>query len=90
MEIVDGAIFDIVKQTERVMLNLTAVLKAAGCDWRHVVKTTVYLQDMVDFPKMNDVYAKHLGESRPARSTVQVAGLPRGVRVEIDCIARVP
>jgi 2-iminobutanoate/2-iminopropanoate deaminase len=81
---------DVVAQSERVMQNLTAVLKAAGTDWQHVVRTTVYLQDMADFPKMNEVYARHLGDSRPARSTVQVAGLPRGALVEIDCIARIP
>jgi 2-iminobutanoate/2-iminopropanoate deaminase len=81
---------DVVAQADRVMRNLTAVLAAAGSDWRHVVKTTVYLQDMADFPRLNDVYARHVGESRPARSTVQVAGLPRGVLVEIDCIARIP
>jgi 2-iminobutanoate/2-iminopropanoate deaminase len=81
---------DVVAQTDRVMRNLTAVLSAAGTDWRHVVKTTVYLQDMADFPKLNEVYGRYLGESRPARSTVQVAGLPRGVLVEIDCIARIP
>lgn len=87
MQIVEG---DIVVQTEQVMKNLTAVLKEAGADWSHVVRTTVYLMDMADFPKMNEVYAKHLGDARPARSTVQVAGLPRGARVEIDCIARIP
>jgi len=87
MQIVPG---DVVAQTERVMTNLTAVLRAAGTDWGHAVKTTVYLQDMADFPRINEVYARHLGDTRPARSTVQVAGLPRGVLVEIDCIARIP
>ena len=86
-EIVHG---DVAAQTDRVMRNLAGVLLAAGTEWRHVVKTTVYLQDMAHFPMMNDVYARHLGESRPARSTVQAAGLPRGVLVEIDCIARIP
>lgn len=86
-EIVAG---DIVAQTERVMQNLTNVLRAAGLAWGHVVKTTVYLTDMGQFARMNDVYAKHLGDARPARSTVQVSGLPRGVLVEVDCIARVP
>jgi 2-iminobutanoate/2-iminopropanoate deaminase len=81
---------DVAAQTERVMRNLAGVLRAAGTDWRHVVKTTVYLHDMAHFPLMNEVYARHLGESRPARSTVQAAGLPRGVLVEIDCIARIP
>lgn len=87
MEVVPG---DVVAQTEQVMRNLTAILKAAGTEWWHVVKTTVYLQDMADFPRMNEVYARHMGEARPARSTVQVAALPRGVMVEIDCVARVP
>jgi 2-iminobutanoate/2-iminopropanoate deaminase len=87
MEIVGG---DVAAQAERVMTNLTAVLTAAGTAWSNVVKTTVYLQDMAHFPLMNEVYARHLGGARPARSTVQVAGLPRGVLVEIDCIARIP
>ena len=87
MEIVPG---DIILQTERIMQNLAAVLREAATDWRHVVKTTVYLQDMAHFPQMNEVYARHLGDARPARSTVQVAGLPRGVLVEIDLIARIP
>ena len=81
---------DVSAQADRVMKNLSAVLKAAGTDWRHVVKTTVYLKDMADFPKLNDVYAKHVGDARPARSTVAVAGLPRNVLVEIDCVARIP
>ncbi|HKS07508.1 MAG TPA: RidA family protein [Gemmatimonadaceae bacterium] len=81
---------DVSAQADRVMKNLTAVLKAAGTDWRHVVKTTVYLKDMADFPKLNDVYAQHVGDARPARSTVAVAGLPRNVLVEIDCVARIP
>src|SRR6185295_13320369 len=75
MQVVAG---DVILQTERVMQNLAAVLREAGTDWRHVVKTTVYLQDMAHFPQMNEVYARHLGDGRPARSTVQVAGLPRG------------
>ncbi|MGQ0767522.1 MAG: RidA family protein [Gemmatimonadota bacterium] len=81
---------DVVAQTERVLANLSAVLGAAGCAWQDVVRTTVYLQDMADFPRVNEVYAQSLGSARPARSTVQVAGLPRGVLVEIDAIARVP
>ena len=85
-EIVAG---DGVAQTERVMTNLTAVLAQAGAAWDRVVKTTVYLQDMADFPRVNEVYARHLGAARPARSTVQVAGLPRGVLVEIDAIVAV-
>ena len=81
---------DVKAQTERVLANLTAVLAAAGASWRHVVKTTVFLHDMNDFPTVNDVYARALGDARPARSTVQVAGLPRGVLVEIDAIAELP
>jgi 2-iminobutanoate/2-iminopropanoate deaminase len=78
---------DVVSQAERVMTNLEGVLAAAGVTWSDVVKTTVYLHDMNDFPRVNEVYARALGSARPARSTVQVAGLPRGVLVEIDAIA---
>ena len=83
-QVVEG---DIVSQTRRVMDNLQAVLAAAGASWKDVVKTTVFLQDMADFPRMNEVYSAAMGEARPARSTVQVAGLPRGVRVEIELVA---
>ena len=85
-QIIDG---DVVAQAEQVMKNLTAVLTEAGTSWDRVVKTTVYLQDMADFPKVNEVYGRVIGSARPARSTVQVAGLPRGVLVEIDAVARV-
>jgi 2-iminobutanoate/2-iminopropanoate deaminase len=81
---------DVKAQTERVLSNLAAVLAATGCSWRHVVKTTVFLQDMGDFPAVNEIYTRVLGDARPARSTVQVAGLPRGVLVEIDAIAEIP
>ena len=81
---------DVVAQAERVLANLHGVLAAAGCGWGDVVKTTVYLHDMADFPRVNEVYAKALGDARPARSTVQVSALPRAVLVEIDAIARVP
>jgi 2-iminobutanoate/2-iminopropanoate deaminase len=74
-------------ETEQVLKNLSAVLQEARLTLREVVKTTVYLADMAEFPKMNAVYARYFGESPPARSTVQAAGLPRGVRVEIDLIA---
>ncbi|MDQ3516313.1 MAG: RidA family protein [Gemmatimonadota bacterium] len=84
-QIVDGGVQE---QAERVMANLTAVLKEAGTDWSSVVKTTVYLHDMADFPAMNEVYGKWLGDARPARSTVQAAALPRGVLVEIDVVAK--
>ena len=83
-QIVQG---DVTAQTERVMRNLAAVLENAGASWADVVKTTVYLQDMADFPRVNEVYGRVMGDARPARSTVQVAGLPRGVLVEIDAVA---
>jgi 2-iminobutanoate/2-iminopropanoate deaminase len=69
------------------MLNVKAVLAEAGFSLGNVVKTTVFLQDMGDFAAMNEVYARHFGTHRPARSTVGVGGLPRGVRVEIEVIA---
>jgi 2-iminobutanoate/2-iminopropanoate deaminase len=81
---------DVTAQTARVLTNLASVLGAAGCSWRDVVKTTVFLSDMNDFPAVNEMYGKMLGDARPARSTVQVAGLPRGVLVEIDAIAVIP
>ncbi|HEY2375177.1 MAG TPA: RidA family protein [Gemmatimonadaceae bacterium] len=81
---------DVVAQAERVLTNLKAILDAAGASWSDVVKTTVYLHDMNDFPRVNEVYARALGTARPARSTVQVAGLPRAVLVEIDAIAALP
>ena len=83
-QIVQG---DVSAQTERVMHNLAAVLEKAGASWSDVVKTTVYLQDMADFPRVNEVYGRVMSDARPARSTVQVAGLPRGVLVEIDAVA---
>ena len=78
---------DIASETERTLSNLAAVLSAAGSDLAHVVKTTVFLVDMADFAVMNEVYAKRFGDHRPARSTVGVASLPRGFRVEIECVA---
>jgi 2-iminobutanoate/2-iminopropanoate deaminase len=84
MEVVTGGIAE---QTERVMLNLQGVLAAAGLTFAHVVKTTVFLQEMAEFAAMNEVYARHFGTHRPARSTVAVGGLPRGVRVEIELVA---
>lgn len=85
-QIVEGGI---TPQTLRVLANLTAVLSAAGATWADVVKTTVFLADLADFPVVNELYGKHLGAARPARSTVQVAALPRGALVEIDAIAHV-
>ncbi len=75
------------EQTEQVLKNLAAVLGAAGSSLQDVVKTTVYLADMNDFAAMNEVYTKHFGKHKPARSTVQAARLPRDARVEIDAIA---
>ncbi len=74
-------------QTARVLENLSAVLEAAGAGFRHVVKTTVFLVDLADFPKLNEVYARAFTQHPPARSTVQVAALPRGARVEIEAVA---
>jgi 2-iminobutanoate/2-iminopropanoate deaminase len=75
-------------ETERVMANLTSVLDAAGCSWGDVVKTTVFLVDMGDFAAMNAIYARFMSDPPPARSTVAVAGLPKGARVEIEAVAR--
>ncbi len=80
---------NVVAQTERVLANLKAVLAAAGATCNDVVKTTVFLHDMSDFPLVNDAYARALGDARPARSTVQVSALPRNVLVEIEAIAAV-
>jgi 2-iminobutanoate/2-iminopropanoate deaminase len=78
-------------QVERVLDNLGAVLQAAGLTFDHVVKTTIYLTDLGDFQKVNEAYGKRFTRSpQPARSTVQVAALPRGARVEIDAIAVMP
>ncbi len=87
MQVVAG---DITAQTKQVLANLTAVLAQAGCTWQHVAKTTVFLRTMDDFAAMNAVYAEHLGDARPARSTVAVAGLPRDVAVEIELVAVLP
>ncbi|MGA9946005.1 MAG: RidA family protein [Candidatus Cybelea sp.] len=84
-EIVPG---DAGVQTERVIENLGAILCAAGYHFEDVVKTTVFLVDMNDFPAVNAVYEKYFGASKPARSTVAVVALPRGARVEIECVAR--
>jgi 2-iminobutanoate/2-iminopropanoate deaminase len=86
-KIVDGGI---VEQTARVLANLSAVLAKAGASWADVVRTTVYLVDLAEFPVMNEIYGKQLGSARPARSTVQVEALPRGGLVEIDLIALLP
>jgi 2-iminobutanoate/2-iminopropanoate deaminase len=78
---------DVAAETELTLDNLSAVLAAAGSDLAHVVKSTVFLVDMADFAAMNEVYAKRFGAHRPARSTIGVASLPRGFRVEIECVA---
>ena len=78
---------DIVKQTERVMENLKGIVEAAGFSLDRVVKTTVFLSDMNDFAKMNEVYGRYFATSSPARATVQVGRLPRDVKVEIELIA---
>jgi 2-iminobutanoate/2-iminopropanoate deaminase len=78
---------DIAAQTERVLKNLLAVLKEAKMGPENIVKTTVFLASMADYPKMNEVYERFLGKEPPARSTVQAGGLPKGARVEIDLIA---
>ena len=81
---------DVRAQTERVMANLFAVLGTVNAKWTDVVKTTVFLHDMNDFPIVNEVYGRVMGDARPARSTVQVSALPRGVLVEIEAIVAVP
>jgi 2-iminobutanoate/2-iminopropanoate deaminase len=86
-ELVEG---DTAAQTEQVLTNLAAVLHAAGASLDQVVKTTVFLADMDDFGAMNQVYARHFGDHRPARAAVEAARLPREVSVEIECVARLP
>jgi 2-iminobutanoate/2-iminopropanoate deaminase len=85
-QLVEG---DIAAQTERVLQNLKAVLEACGASIESVLKVSVFLKDMADFPKMNEVYARYFTSNPPARSTVQAARLPRDVSVEIDAIAAV-
>jgi 2-iminobutanoate/2-iminopropanoate deaminase len=84
MEMVQG---DVVAQAEQVMKNLGAVLAAAGLDFSHVVRCTIYLTDLADFARVNEVYGRSFTGEPPARATVQVSALPRGSRVEIDAIA---
>ena len=83
-QVIEG---DIAAQTERVLENLKAVLEAAGSSLENVLKTTVYLKDVSEFPRMNEVYARYFPEAPPARATVEVARLPRDARVEIEAIA---
>jgi 2-iminobutanoate/2-iminopropanoate deaminase len=78
---------DVETQTRQVMKNIKAVLDQAGYSWNQIVKTTIFLTDMKDFPKVNAIYGEAFSELPPARSTVQVSGLPKGVNVEIEVIA---
>ncbi|HEX2280875.1 MAG TPA: RidA family protein [Thermomicrobiales bacterium] len=78
---------DVTVQAEQVMKNLAAVLEAGGSSLSRVVKTTCFLVDLDDFAAFNEVYGRHMGDSRPARSTIQVAKLPAGARVEVEAIA---
>jgi 2-iminobutanoate/2-iminopropanoate deaminase len=84
MEMMNGAIEE---ETEWVLKNLEAILKADGMILAHVIKTTVYLTDLGEFARVNQVYEKFFGETKPARACVQVAALPKGAKVEIDAIA---
>jgi 2-iminobutanoate/2-iminopropanoate deaminase len=79
----------VAEQTEQIMRNMGAILEAAGSGLGRLVKTTVFLMDLTDFGAMNDVYARHVGDRPPARSTVQISGLPSGALVEIEAIAHV-
>ena len=82
---------DVEAQTEQVLRNIQTILEAAGSGLRHVVRCGVFLVDMKEFPRMNDVYARAFGTHRPARTTVEVSGLPgEGLRVEIDAVAYIP
>jgi len=83
-ELVPG---DVAAQTERVMENLGAVLAAGGAGFHHVVRCTIYLADLADFAKVNEIYGRRFPKDPPARATVQVAALPRGAKVEIDAVA---
>jgi 2-iminobutanoate/2-iminopropanoate deaminase len=85
-QIIEGGI---ASQTERVLENLKAVLEACGGSLDSVLKTTVYLKDMAEFPQMNEVYSRYFSGNAPARATIQAAQLPRDVRVEIDAIAAI-
>jgi 2-iminobutanoate/2-iminopropanoate deaminase len=84
MNLVEG---DVAAQAEQVMKNLSAVLEAAGSSLGRVVKTTCFLVDLADFATFNEIYGKYMGDNRPARSTIQVAALPAGARVEVEAIA---
>ncbi len=85
-ELVEGSIAE---QTHQVFSNLKAVLAEAGSSFDHVIKTTVFIKDMNDFAALNEIYASYFGDHKPARSTVEVARLPKDVKVEIEVIAKV-
>jgi 2-iminobutanoate/2-iminopropanoate deaminase len=85
-QLIDG---DITAQTERVFENMKALLEACGSSLGQVVKTTVFIKDMGEFAKMNEIYARYFPENPPSRSTIEAARLPRDVRIEIECIALV-
>lgn len=85
-QLIEGGI---AAQTERVMENLKGLLEACGTSLAHVVKTTVFLKDMGEFAKMNEIYGRYFSENPPARATVEAARLPRDVRVEIECVAAI-
>lgn len=78
---------DIATQTDRVMANIGAVLEAGGANFSNIVKTTIFLLDMADFSQVNLVYSKYFTDRAPARSCIQVAGLPLGARIEMECLA---
>ena len=77
-------------EIRRVLANLEAVLAAAGCTFSDVVRTGIYLTDFANFPRLNELYGEAMGDHRPARTTIQVAALPKGAQVEMDVVARVP
>jgi len=81
---------DIAVQAEQVMKNLDGILHAAGSSFSHVIKTTCFLSDFNDFTQFNEIYGRWFGDHKPARSTVQVAKLPRAVLVEVECVAIIP
>jgi len=86
-EMIEG---DFEAQARRVLANLNHVLAAGGCKFSDVVKATIYVTDLGNFPQLNELYGEAMGDHRPARSTVEVAGLPKGALVEIDLVARIP
>jgi 2-iminobutanoate/2-iminopropanoate deaminase len=81
---------DFETQARKVLSNLEAVLASAGCRFSDVIKANVFVVDLADFPRLNELYGEAMGDHRPARSTVQIAGLPKGALVEIDLIAKLP